>query len=957
MKSFSFNLNFNSFSKIFNYLNLKNYFGNTSEQKDSKTETKINTIDIKDDENNFSDFCIFEKEYNLLDIFKSYINDISPPINIFNDINEISEISDEELLKIIYDYQEKEINNYKYRENIVKNYLCENVIDFSYKKFIQQNLEITQDFRYFSIIFVFAYGDIHIWKIYNDIFPYICKFFSSANVIGSYKNSLLELKNLDKILEWIAIIPCYQFPLFLNEINSMDYIKYFILDCNGKHQHKEEYLKSFYKYKGVFTNHKELINILININKNYKLPKFNYDLEPKEKYIKYDIIKSKKLKTKIENDLRKIYEDFYFIINNNTYFKNDILNQLILKEYFESKRIAKNKDKDNKTYKLFLDFIDARNLSKDKRKMALEEFIPKLYLVFYYYLSYLYSNPFVMKIKDVKKYIEISIKESELKISIGNIINECYEKINKNQSILNEKIVRKFHELLIKFISLKQKNINFYQYFEYLSDFDFCLVLFLYYLDEKNENKDKNYCYYSLFDNRINIMNFYKENDEFINKKKSKELTLNESLLIKFSKYIKIQNLLVIYKEKNFLNFVKSIPLPYNIKYIERENLDDFFDNKIYDIRDENNFRVMKFYVLIEIEIYNELNQLFEFYINSLGLSLVFIVFYSNNSLISKKLKKNLAGIFVNSKVSISEYFNDIKTKYMPTILLYLFDLKNELENIDKKFLFKLNQYACDDENNGWELMNSLNLKSIAEQCYIFKKGSVISALDFCYAIYELYKENDILDLFSEKYAKFFFPFSCLEEKNLITTYVKQVIYCYTCDEGAESFYKMMNNDLKSGEMIRIKRYICLIYSIKQLILNYQLTTYDDIPIFRGTNLVEEQINNMIVGDKIFNSCFCSFSKRKEIAVKFIMEHGRNVLLISYNNKKNNIDLFREKISSYLDEEEVLILPFSCFQILEIIRNFFDEEKKINYNIIKIKYIEQNLIDDQIINLKLYDKF
>ena len=67
--------------------------------------------------------------------------------------------------------------------------------------------------------------------------------------------------------------------------------------------------------------------------------------------------------------------------------------------------------------------------------------------------------------------------------------------------------------------------------------------------------------------------------------------------------------------------------------------------------------------------------------------------------------------------------------------------------------------------------------------------------------------------------------------------------------------------------------------------------------------------------------------------------------------------LFREKISSYLDEEEVLILPFSCFQILEIIRNFFDEEKKINYNIIKIKYIEQNLIDDQIINLKLYDKF
>ena len=531
MKSYLFNLNFNPLSKLYNYLNLKNYFGYTSDQK---AEKNINSIDLKDNENNFSDFCIIEKEYSLLDIFKSYINDISPPIDILNNINEIS---DDELLQIIYDYQKKEINNYKYRELLVKNYLCENEMNFSYNKFIQENLKITSDFRYFSIIFVFAYGDIRIWEIYDKIFPYICKYYSAANVIGLHKNALLEIKNLDKILEWIAIIPCYQFPFFLNEINSMDYIKYFILDCNGKHQHKEDYLKSFYKYKGVFTNHKELINILININKNYKLSKFNYDLEHKEQYVKYDIKKSKKLDTKIENDLRKMYEDFYLVIYNNTnYGKFGILNQLILKEYFESKKIAENKEKDNKIYKLFMDFIDTKNLSKDKIKTALKEFIPKLYLVFYYYLSYLYSNPFTMKINNVKKSFEISIKESELYTSIGNIINECYEKINKSQSIMNEKIVTKFHELLIKFIYLKEKNINFHQYLEYLSDFDFCLILFLFYIDEKDDNKSDWYSYYILYDRRINNMIYYKENDEFINKKKSKELTSNESLIIKYSK-------------------------------------------------------------------------------------------------------------------------------------------------------------------------------------------------------------------------------------------------------------------------------------------------------------------------------------------------------------------------------------------------------------------------------------
>lgn len=305
-----FNLNSNTISKLYNYLNIRNYFVNESEQKCSKTQTNINTIDTKDKENNFSDFCIIEKEYNLLDIFQSYIKDIFPPMDILNNINNINKISDEELLNKIYDYQKKEINNYKHRELFVKNYFCENVKDFSYNKFIEQNLEITSDFRYFSIIFVLSYAGVSVLKIYDKIFPYICKYYTTAFVVGSHKYALFDLKNLDKILEWIAIIPCYQFPLFLNEINNMNHIKYFILDCNGKHLHKEKYLKSFYKYKGIFTNHKELFNILIKINKNYKLPKFNYDLEQKEKYIKYDIIKYKKLKAKIENVLRNITKNF-----------------------------------------------------------------------------------------------------------------------------------------------------------------------------------------------------------------------------------------------------------------------------------------------------------------------------------------------------------------------------------------------------------------------------------------------------------------------------------------------------------------------------------------------------------------------------------------------------------------------------------------------------------------------
>ena len=101
--------------------------------------------------------------------------------------------------------------------------------------------------------------------------------------------------------------------------------------------------------------------------------------------------------------------------------------------------------------------------------------------------------------------------------------------------------------------------------------------------------------------------------------------------------------------------------------------------------------------------------------------------------------------------------------------------------------------------------------------------------------MYELYKEKDGLELYFKKYSKYLGIISCLEEQLNSFTLVKQVIYVYTREEEKNrsglplSFYSLINNDLRSGELKKIERYIPLIYIIKEAIFNQTISSYDKI--------------------------------------------------------------------------------------------------------------------------------
>ena len=739
--------------------------------------------------------------------------------------------------------------------------------------------------------------------------------------------------------------------------------------------HNEKYLKSFSKYKGIFITHEELLIILNNINKQYKLPKFNYNFEEKieneafkkpqenenilnskDGYKKFNFKTNSNIISNIDNNFKDYYEKYYFIYDFSINFFNTI-NQLILKIYFLYKNIDNKQLKRNEKYKSYIDFIKNKSSEKEQIEQC-KEFIPKLYLVCYYYHCYPYYYPFKLNKKIVNEIIKVSKseykkKQKELFFSLGNLINECYEKIINNECIINENITNTFHKLLIQLdIACSDDDdeiTNFYQELESFSFFDLIIENFFMLLIERDGYKiNMSYVISSLDRRYINIV-YYKDIYKYNNNLKL--LPEDEFKITKWSEEMKIKKILVVYDNEDFLELVKSIDLTeyYEIEYLYKKDLDKFL------IKRETNkigLRIMKYYVITDINIADELYNTFTFYKNSFGITLIFLIYFYSNSLTSKTLGMKLNPILVNTKESIYNYFNDIKNKFKYYQVLVKNTLKSSQQIIEKdEILFKPINIQTEEKDNGWDFSENLN-PSIFEQNFIIRNNNLImDAINV--KIYNLYEEKNLLDIFFTYYSTYFF-ISCPEEFNNNIQNVKKIIYAWTCQkiEKEQSFYYLMNEELRSGKLNRIKKYISFIYNIKLCISNHVLSTYNDVT-YRGTKLDINFIKNIKKGKIIYNPCFWACSKEKEIAKSFIFssKDRRNVLLIVKGNSDNNIDIDKEKLSFY-DEKEILIFPFSSFILTDEPKLVKDKEHNYDYYEIYLEYIKENMMDDKVVNIK-----
>jgi len=529
-------------------------------------------------------------------------------------------------------------------------------------------------------------------NFYSKLFLNCCKILNSSTINDNINQQkcLKHINTLKDSLEWIYIIPCFEFPILKKELFKASQVNSFIIHCHGKHNHNDEYFKSFIKYKGTFHNHNELIEILNDINKKYKCPKFNYELENKDKYKIYNFSLNSDIRSNIESKFRSIYEKSYYCldVSLHTYNKS---NHLILKAYFFYKDIYENKIKlNNNEINCFLNFLKIdNNISLEQKYNLCNEFIPKLFLVFYYYLSYNYSNPFKMPINEVQNNISKACDnnndKNKIYISIGEIIDKCYQKIINNESILNEQIINTFHKLLIQLIILEDGNYKIYQYIESLSDFDFCLEYIfdiLLNLDEENKKLIEIFAALHSNDRRMTMAIYYTEVSEYNESKNLENTELNEQQIEDWTEGLKIKNILIIYNDNDFYNKIKSINLPYRTKFLKPKELDEFFEDRE---QDDKFRRIMKYYVIIDIKTGDELYNTLNYYIHIFGLSLVFIFLRESNSLIPKILSfgKKLSCICVSSTKAIEDYFYDLQNVYKFPIAINLNESRTLVGYVD----------------------------------------------------------------------------------------------------------------------------------------------------------------------------------------------------------------------------------------------------------------------------------
>ena len=194
------------------------------------------------------------------------------------------------------------------------------------------------------------------------------------------------------------------------------------------------------------------------------------------------------------------------------------------------------------------------------------------------------------------------------------------------------------------------------------------------------------------------------------------------------------------------------------------------------------------------------------------------------------------------------------------------------------------------------------------------------------------------------------------QEKDIFIPYhilAKYYLHLYTLDSN---FYNELNRDLEQGKFDKYRTYIYLLYSC----LNKGLfESFNKTKLYRGGTLSKEEFNDLNEKIKkidkntklsLFSKKFLSFSKSEEVAEKFLKDAIDNEhegvyvkLIIEEDNNRNNnyctnIDLNEINVSEFPDEEEVLILPFSCFEVTEIKNGKFNEQE---IHIIKLKYLNE----------------
>ena len=405
-------------------------------------------------------------------------------------------------------------------------------------------------------------------------------------------------------------------------------------------------------------------------------------------------------------------------------------------------------------------------------------------------------------------------------------------------------------------------------------------------------------------------------------------IEINEDLTNK--KYMWIDPAIYNYENKGYYENLTSGK---NIKIERFENIDEGYN---FLIKEKNNFKC--FVIIISGKLFNDFYYRIKRNINSINFSYNIIIFTSRIDLVIKQLKMNNIYYFndlFNTKLifdKISQIEDYIDNKFQEESDL-TFDIIDNLEQ-----LIIPNYYQC--------LLNDVNEGEIkAYNDYLIEKFGCKNKLG----------NKEIHKLICR------IQDGNLQKQILIKFWLK--IYTLQSD-----FYIELNESLRKKDRKKSLSHYPFIRLCYECIKNGFVKSYPG-KIYRYSKISKEEFNeinikfnsnenksNSFPSMIVFSRSFLSFSKDKSNIVNFKgNNNSKDYYSILYTieeikcienieNKISNAEI--ESISEFKDEKEVLVFPYSCFEIVEIKEiknNGIDYKIKLKYLGYYSKYIEEQI--------------
>ena len=529
-------------------------------------------------------------------------------------------------------------------------------------------------------------------------------------------------------------------------------------------------------------------------------------------------------------------------------------------------------------------------------------------------------------------------------MNIYPIIDELCIKILDNRCILDEKDkLKKIQIYLIRYINFYYRlstetyiiKENYYQFYNIFRDIDFCLKIYIsiIYKYISNINNKK----YNFFNKIILVLmkdeprylplQIYLNMFSGLNNFNKKEINIINNAL-KINDFIVLGNNIFHKRMEIIEKNIKSK----SFKYLNIQQIENYLDEK----KNDKNVDILTYFyfLIIRYEEYKENYEKFHVLSTKTGITFLIFLYIEKENKLNKYIINILPTILVYSHEDIINYLNQKLNFFNPFNRPNLEDL-SEITNIKiPKITFEQNEE--DKYQNGcFELAETFDINLIRNKFVFRLFGEIDYITEFYQHIYNIYKEHKALDLFFSQNCLYFGWSLYPEITSLIICFVKRFLYMY-CREEEEpekSFYRIINDDLRSREPSKIYRYINILALINEYIDENYFRNYKGV-VYRATKLDEKLILKLVTGTKMVNTTFWSTSKDFEVAEKFMkMQKWRNVYIIC-KTTKNNIDIDLEKLNPY-NEKEVLFLPFTEFIVEKV-----SSEEKFNKKIYTIKLKE-----------------